>query len=173
MRAKWVFAGSIGGILLIINVLYFTHLIPPIPLSLRAAGIYHSVVRTQEGAYRASGEKMSIFERLTHSYPVVHINGEPLYFFSAIFAPTTFSTSIVHVWQYYEEDTKTWTTKYHFTFPITGGRDEGYRGYSIKNNIIPGHWRVRVETTRGELLGSETFVVMLATSPILLEEQTL
>lgn len=171
-RAKWFFMLSIGGILVLMNVLYFTHLIPPIPLSLRVAGIYHSIER-KNATYVAMEESVSVTRRLMYSYPVVHITREPLYFFSAVFAPTTLKTRIVHVWQYYDEDTKTWETKLRSAFAIVGGRDGGYRGYTIKNNVIPGHWRVRVETERGELLGSTTFVVLLATSPVLLTEKKL
>lgn len=163
-RAKWFFVFCIGGILAVMNVLYFSHLIPPIPLSLRVAGIYHSIEK-KNTTYIAMEEPMSVTERLIHSYPVVHITREPLYFFSAVFAPTTLETTIVHVWQFYDDDTKTWETKLRSAFPIAGGRDGGYRGYTIKNNVIPGHWRVRVETERGELLGSSTFVAVLATTP--------
>lgn len=172
-RGKRVFVWSISGILLVVNGLYFTHLIPPIPLSLRVAGVYHSLERTPEGIYKAQGEKMSLRDRITKAYPVVHITQEPLYFFSAIFAPTTFTTSIVHVWQYYEKDTKKWVTKSRSSFPIIGGRDGGYRGYSIKVNLIPGHWRVRVETIHGEVLGSVTFITVPATEPIVFENYDL
>src|SRR3989344_346439 len=39
-------AGSILGAYILINVMYFANLIPPLPLSMQEAGIYHSVVKT-------------------------------------------------------------------------------------------------------------------------------
>ena len=45
---------SVGAIFLAITILYFTNLIPPIPLSLTDAGIYHSVNGSPSGATNAN-----------------------------------------------------------------------------------------------------------------------
>ncbi len=45
------------------------------------------------------------------------------------------------------------------SFPINGGRDGGYRGYTIKRNPIAGEWRVDFATADGHLLGRERFTV--------------
>ena len=42
---------------------------------------------------------------------------------------------------------------------IFGGRDGGYHTYSIKGNIIPGLWRVDIETERGQIIGREEFKI--------------
>ena len=42
---------SVASIFLIINILYFTNIIPPIPLALKDAVIYHFVCRTASGGY--------------------------------------------------------------------------------------------------------------------------
>jgi hypothetical protein len=45
------------------------------------------------------------------------------------------------------------------SFPIRGGRKNGYRGYSFKANIPPGEWKVVVESDRGAVIGSIRFRV--------------
>ena len=40
-----------------------------------------------------------------------------------------------------------------------GGRDGGYRGYSIKNDVTAGKWRVNVKTGDGKLIGRVGFTV--------------
>src|SRR5581483_775441 len=51
---KWLYA-SVVGIFALVNILYLTNLIPPIPLSLKDAGVYHSLKR-QGGNYVALAE---------------------------------------------------------------------------------------------------------------------
>ena len=45
------------------------------------------------------------------------------------------------------------------SYPINGGRDGGYRGYTIKSNPGPGEWRVDISTADGHLLGRVRFSV--------------
>ena len=45
------------------------------------------------------------------------------------------------------------------TYPINGGRDGGYRGYTIKSHPDAGEWRVDFATADGHLLGRERFNV--------------
>ncbi len=163
-------AASIGGIYAAINILYFTNVIPPIPLSLKDAGAYHSVTRVADG-YSAMGEDAPWYAFL-RPYEIVHTTGEEsIYFYSAVFAPTRLSTVIVHEWQYFDERAKRWTTRSRISFPIVGGRDGGYRGYTLKTAPEPGRWRVNVETNRGQLLGRQTFrVERVAETPVLVEK---
>lgn len=165
-RGKQVFIGSVVGIIVVLNMLHFLQLIPPLPLSLRVGEVYHNVFRTADGVYITLEEPATIRERFTQWYPRVHVDGSPLYFFSAVFAPTSFATSIVHEWQQYDESREKWVTHHRITFPISGGRTLGYRGYSIGENITPGKWRVRVETPEGALLGSRRFIMIPVTTPI-------
>ena len=58
-------------------------------------------------------------------------------------------------------------------FSIVGGRDGGYRGYSLKTNMESGWWRVRVETTRGQVLGQAQFTVETVSSLPVLEKKDL
>lgn len=155
---KIIFRGVLG-IFCVMNILYFTNIIPPAPLALKEVGVYKNVIKNSDGTYTLDGEKKN-FWSFFQSEQVVNISaGEPLYLFSSVFSPTNLNTKIVHVWQLYDENTKEWVNKGRIPLSIFGGRDGGYHTYSIKENIIPGLWRVNIETERGQLIGRETFRV--------------
>ena len=78
-----------------------------------------------------------------------------------------------HHWQFFDAKNDRWVSRSRIEFPITGGADGGYRGYSLKNNIEPGKWRVRVETVRGQVLGEERFRIEISDTAPPLEEQVL
>ncbi|TSC80765.1 MAG: hypothetical protein G01um101429_74 [Parcubacteria group bacterium Gr01-1014_29] len=164
-------AGSIGGIFLVMNALYFLNILPPLPLSLKEAEVYHEVRRVA-GGYRVMGEDQPWYAFLLPRKTVHLIPGNPVYFYSAVFAPTRLAqTRIIHHWQYFDEKKDAWISRSRIEFPIAGGRDGGYRGYSQKTNVEPGLWRVRVETTRGQVLGQKSFwVERVAESPALVEQ---
>ena len=85
-----------------------------------------------------------------------------MYAYSSVFAPTALSTHIVHHWEHKEGGQ--WATVSTVPFSIVGGRDGGYRGYSELPVFAEGEWRISVETTRGQLIGRESFVVVFVTS---------
>lgn len=151
---------SISAIFVLFNALYFLNIIPPVPLSLREIGIYHSIVRTDTN-YEALYEKPSWFEFLhSTSKTFTYISGEKGYCFSSVFVPTGIATSIYHRWEYYDEVSGKWQTSSLVSFSIVGGRDNGYRGYSEKSAISAGKWRCSVETRRRALIGRITFNVV-------------
>ena len=82
-----------------------------------------------------------------------------VYAFASVFAPTDLETTILHDWEFYDEQEGEWTSTGKVVYQITGGRDGGFRGFSFKDNVQPGHWRVNVETQRGQLLGRKTFEI--------------
>jgi hypothetical protein len=162
------------GIFTVFNLLYFTNSIPPIPLALKSAGVYHSILRDLEGSYVGQAEQTSWQERFSLRTSVYHHKAnEPIYFYSAIFAPIELTQPIYHEWQYFDKAQDEWVTSTRVTFPIVGGRERGYRAYSTKTAISPGRWRVLVATGRGQLLGRTTFVVEFVETPISLEERVL
>ena len=167
-------SASIGGILLAVNAMYFLNILPPLPLSLKESGVYHSVLRTKDGIYVAESEDISWYAALK-PYTSVHVlRGGTLYFYSAVFAPTRLAeTRIVHHWEYFDESQNAWVSRSRVVFSIVGGRDGGYRGYSLKTNMESGWWRVRVETTRGQVLGQAQFTVETVSSLPVLEKKDL
>lgn len=154
---------SLGPILLgtltvyaLITALYFSNILPPIPLALKDIGVFHSVTR-QGDTYVAQTEGGQWYERL-RGVTVSVMPGQSLTVYSSVFAPTKLATSIVHRWERYEGGA--WVTVSTIPFGITGGRDGGYRGYSELSGLVPGEWRVSVETVRGQLIGRERFTVV-------------
>lgn len=165
---KLIIAG-VGGIFIFINMLYFTNIIPPIPLALKDIGVYHSVQRTLGGYSIIDEIEQKNFWQYFQPKKMHVSEGQRLYVYSAVFAPTALSTNIVHRWQHYDEVQKSWVTMTHSSFPINGGRDAGYRGYSWKAGLRAGLWRVSVETPRGQLIGRTTFRVEHVSVPPILE----
>ena len=47
-----------------------------------------------------------------------------------------------------------------------GGRDGGYRGYSVKRDPTAGHWRVNVVTEFGQVIGRVSFEVVVVQEPV-------
>lgn len=151
----------VSTVFVFMNVLYFGNIIPPIPLSLREAGIYHSITKT-DGEYLLQGETESWIDRFLPGQNVHITVGETLYAYTAIFAPTDLNTLIVHDWQFYDEATGDWVSQGKYSFNIAGGRQDGFRGYSQKSAIKPGKWQVLVETPRGQVLGRIPFTIIMS-----------
>lgn len=164
---------SVLGIYLLLNIFYFTNIIPPIPLSLKVFDIYHSVEKNSAGQYLVSFEPVRWYDFSRKIKPVFHWSqGAPVYAFSAVFAPTKINTTIFHQWYYFNGKTGKWVESSRLGFPIVGGRDGGYRGYTVKNATFPGRWRVEVVTGRGQVLGRIDFEVVESRSAPNLEVST-
>ncbi|OGG58583.1 hypothetical protein A2765_02575 [Candidatus Kaiserbacteria bacterium RIFCSPHIGHO2_01_FULL_56_24] len=150
---------STASIFLIFNLLYFTNVIPPLPLALKEAGVYHKVTRVS-GEYHLQAEPLKWYQRYLRYNTVFHkMPGETVYVFTSVFAPTRLSTTITHEWQFYDPVLEKWLTTDKVSFPIQGGRDGGYRGYTLDNATVPGMWRVNVRTGDGRLIGKVSFTV--------------
>jgi hypothetical protein len=149
-----------------LNVLYFTNLIPPIPLSMKEMGIYHNVEKRAEGGYVLSYEKGPWYALWHTSDNTYHYSrGDRVYCYASVFAPTRFKTNVTHHWEYYNEAEGTWSTHETITFPIDGGRADGYRGYSFIESVQDGVWRCSVETERGQVIGRSIFTIVTGTVP--------
>lgn len=156
-------AASAGSIWLIVNVLYFLNLIPPVPLALKTAGIYHHVIRTGEG-YKVQYVKPP-FYRFWKKWddPFYYSKGESVYCYTAIFAPGNVRVPVLHIWS--RRTGNGWKQTDRIAFRISGGRENGYRGFTVKQGIEPGKWRVEVETERGQTLGRIDFDIVPGPTP--------
>jgi len=163
-----VLRASVTAILIIMNILYFGDIIPPIPLSLKEAGVYHQIIKTSSD-YKAKSES-SPWWNYFNRYPVFHeVAWGTVYIFSSVFSPVNFGTKIIHQWQYYDEAKKEWIDSSKIVLPISGGREAGFRTYSAKQSVPPGLWRVKVMTPSGQTLGRINFrVETVPTSPNLI-----
>lgn len=151
----------VGVIYVSFNMLYLLNLIPPVPLSLKDIGIYHSVIRDTSGNYLVEYERGEWYEFWKRSDNVLHYtSGDSAYCFSSVFAPSRLDTVIYHQWEYFDEQSRTWKASTRTPFSITGGREEGFRGFSTKSALFPGRWRCDVETERGGLIGRRSFGIV-------------
>lgn len=164
-KGKKILFVAIGGIFAAVNLLYFTNSIPPIPLSLKDAGVYYSLTPKSGGGYNAVGEQPR-WQNYFTLYPDFHyLSGEPVYVYSAVFSPPQLNVKIIHEWQHKDSQTGNWLTTDRIPLTVIGGRDGGYRTYSIKRfNLEPGQWRVNVLTARGQVIGTIRFNLAQATA---------
>ena len=152
-------------VFVLMNVFYFTNILPPLPLAAKAAGVYHLVWRVP-GDYLATSEGESWQVRYFGLTPTLHIaRGDSLFAYSSVFAPTTLRTTIVHRWQWYDTARKKWVTRATVHYSIQGGRDGGYRGYSSVSIQDAGEWRVHIETVDGRLVTRLPFTVTITAVP--------
>lgn len=151
-----IMMSAVLAVFVAMNALYFGNIIPPIPLSLREAGIYNNVRRVG-GDYELTGQEDSFFGRLLPGQTIKGDEDGRLFAFAAVYAPTSLDTVIFHRWERYDVLKKAWVTTDRFSYAVHGGRDGGYRGYSYKSRIAAGKWRVTVETERGQVLGRMSF----------------
>lgn len=149
---------SIGSIFALMNFLYFFNLIPPIPLSIKDIGIYHSVVRFENGEYQLKYEEGEWWQFWKRSDTEFHPNaGDNVFCFTKVFTPARLNTEVYHRWEYFDEAQKKWVTHARLPYYIFGGRSDGYRGYTQIGSFRDGKWRCSVETDRGQVLGRESF----------------
>ncbi|PIP87092.1 hypothetical protein COW81_02055 [Candidatus Campbellbacteria bacterium CG22_combo_CG10-13_8_21_14_all_36_13] len=146
---------SVITICVIFNTLYFGNIIPPIPLSLKDIGIYNQLEK-RGNDYVMQKENVSWYKFKEKNILDI-TTGSNVYAYTAVFAPTKISQKISHVWLY-KNDGK-WEEKSRIPFPINGGRGEGYRGYTYKNTLEEGLWRVEVRTDRDQVIGRKTFTI--------------
>lgn len=151
---------SILSIYIVINTLYFTNLIPPIPLSVTHSGLYYSIIRDQENNYVVRQER-SDWKSYFKIYDEFKLGpNDSVYAYSSVFAPSSLNLDVVHHWQYYDESKEEWVDHERIILPVVGGRDGGFRTYSMKSTLPAGKWRVNVETVRGQIIGRLRFTIV-------------
>jgi len=142
------------------NILYFTNVIPPIPLSLKDSSVHHYIERSGN-IYVAQSEIIRWYEIHKKIRSRIHIGeSSNVYVYSSVFAPTDLNTEIFHSWQYFDEASRKWIEADRFSYPIFGGRDGGYRGYTQKSTTFVGKWRVDIVTKRNQIIGRVRFDII-------------
>jgi hypothetical protein len=153
---------AIGLIYVGFNTLYFTNLIPPIPLSLTELAVVQSVETVSEStplkSYRVAYEVQPWYRQLPFVRPVLHPVADSIACFARVYAPTKLATSIYHRWEY-KDNGGDWQEQSRIGYGIAGSNSNGYGGYTRISNFFPGVWRCSVETERGQVLGREVFLI--------------
>ncbi len=129
---------------------YFMNWIPPVPLSLKFGGMYHEIKRTGD-QFELSFERQwyQVWKRADTTYP----SNQPIYCFTAVFAPVDLNTTIYHHWYFRPTSERPFMHADRIPIKISGGREGGYRAYSFKQRLDPGDWRVDVESQDGRIIG--------------------
>jgi hypothetical protein len=160
-RLRAVFASTLASCALFTGLFmfyYFSHLIPPVPLTLKEGGMYQSVTHLPTGEYQLVGQhKKPWWDVYAPNIYIGDGTNSELSAYTSVFAPTAFTTSIEHEWARYDNASRSWKTQAVIAFTVNGGRQTGYRGYTTKTNITPGYWRVVVKTLSGQVIGTIRF----------------
>lgn len=161
---KWKIIGMVLSIYTLINIFYFFNLIPPVPLALDSGIVAHNI-KLEDNNYVVTYETDNwyVFWR-EHRIKFIYNPDEKVYIFTSIFAPTDLEKSIFHRWKWYNDTTKKWEIMEDIGYEITGGRDAGYRGYTFKNNVKQGLWKVEVITEEELVIGVVDFEIIIDSS---------
>lgn len=142
-----------------IVVLYSFQLIPPVPLSVQYQGIFHKV-SIENRTYTLQYLKPPFYTFWKRdSLPFIFSPGDPVYYFVRVFAPSRFKHTALIRWSFYDEQKKEYLESDRVPLEITGGRDQGFRGFVAKNRYKPGKWRVTTETSDGRIMGALNFEI--------------
>lgn len=142
-------------------LLYFFGLIPPVPLAASKLGVYH-------GIEKANGHYLLQYERPWWKFwqrgdqDFVARPGDKIYFFAAISSPARFADTVYVRWMFH--DRRGWNGSDRIPVTISGGRKEGFRGFTTKQNYNygDGRWKVSVETADGREIGRMYFDLTMA-----------
>jgi hypothetical protein len=137
-------------------VLYIFRLLPPVPLSIEKIGIYHDIKKSN-GEYQLFYDRPAwkVWQKGAQSFAAVP--GDKIYCFASVFAPHFFKDQIAMEWWWYGKNG--WMKTDSIPMQISGGRDQGFRGYTVKSNYDPGEWQIRVMTSDQRELGRIYFDV--------------
>jgi len=149
------------GVQTALVLLFVGHLVPPVPLFLRDIGIYHGVTRNpKEATYTLSHHPFAWWRFWAKDEQEFFARpGDKIYCFVHVFAPRNFHDEVRLRWAHKDPGAK-WASSDAVPLQVTGGKDEGYAGYSYKQNWRPGDWLVSVETRDGREIGRRTFTVV-------------
>jgi hypothetical protein len=146
------------GVLSTFAFLYFTRLIPPVPVSISYMGIFHEI-KKEAGVYQL-GYTRPWWQFWQHGDQVfLARTGDRIHCFVRVFSPTRFSDTVNVRWVF-KDPRHGWQKQDAIPVAITGGRAEGYRGVTYKDHYQPGKWQVRVETNDGRELGRIGFEII-------------
>ena len=137
---------------------YSVDMIPPVPLVKREVAVGYALNRVG-GHYQLSQQAAPwwVFWRSTSNN--LHVSaGQRVYCFSSVFAPSGLTTKLYHRWQYHDAH-KGWQTVSRAGFTMSGGRSDGFRGYTYKQGLQAGDWQVSVETENEKTIAVIPFVV--------------
>ena len=141
----------------VFTLLYFAHAIPPVPLSVSYMGIYHSLTKAN-GTYFLSYSRPEYKFWQHGDETFLARPGDTVIAFVQVFSPSGFKDQLNVRWSLYDEK-RGWQAQDAIPLAVSGGREQGYRAITEKNNYQPGQWRVQVETRDEHEVGRLDFTI--------------
>lgn len=169
---NWTFKRAVApglAVQALLLALYFLHVVPPVPLSLKYIGIFSDVQRQMNEksleyhcAYTPAGT-WKFWQRDGTDFVFREpLEGQPktrAYAFVAIFAPRGFNDTLSFNWEY-EDPKRGWISRGSSSHALgrgQQGRDEGFRTFAYTTLAGPGTHRVIIRSSDGREIGSKTF----------------
>lgn len=144
---------------------YIYDVIPPVPLVKRDIQVGTQLEKTSS-QYILMQDESQWWKFWRISSDTVYVqNSDTVYCVSAIYAPSGLNAKLYHRWQKYDEKVG-WQTMSRIGYDISGGREDGYRGYTYKKNVADGKWRVNVETENAHTIVSYQFEIKQTTDAV-------
>jgi hypothetical protein len=171
MLAYWLYRktpnhlGSIWPVSVIAGLLmlaYTVDMIPPVPLVKRDIAMAYAIEKVQgvngNAKYQLTQQKSPwwVFWRKSSDDLEVQ-NGQRIYCFSTIFAPAGLKTKLFHDWELHTK--QGWVLQSRASFTVSGGRYNGFRGYTYRSNPVAGDWRVVIKTENEKTIAVHKFTV--------------
>lgn len=154
--------GSIWPVSIIAGLLmlaYAADMIPPVPLVKRDIAMAYAIEKVN-GKYQLSQQKSSWWKFWRKTSDDLQVtSGQRVYCFSTIFAPAGLKTKLFHDWQRHTK--QGWVLQSRASFIVSGGRYNGFRGYTYKSDPAAGDWRVVIKTENEKTIAVHNFSVSL------------
>lgn len=141
---------------------YLLNWIPPVPLVVKEQKACVLLEKDPENNITCKISAPDFWQRHSIKTESIHFKKyeEAVYFVSSIYAPAKVSAQIEHRW-YYKNP---WSGNYELKDIISsprmtthGSREEGFRTFTYKKNVMAGRWKVETAVKDGAVIGSKTF----------------
>jgi len=172
---NWTFKRAVVpglGVQALLLALYFLHVVPPVPLSLKYIGIFADVTRSTgaEGLeFQCAYTPTSFWRRDGTEF----LYREPAeghkvraYAFIAVFAPRGFNDTLSFNWEY-DDPKRGWVSRGSYKTALgkgQKGRDEGFRTLAYTTLAGPGDYRVIIRSSDDREIGRKSFTAVKDTT---------
>ncbi len=144
------------GMHLLFLIGYYASLIPPVPVAVKKIGVYYDVEKINDHYY---GKHLRSWWRFWNGpQDFLARPGDKVVVLVSIFSPARFEDKVYLKWYRHGPDGR--SLEDTIPLKILGGRDEGFRGYGVKQFYTPGDWSVEVETSDGREVGRIGFTIV-------------
>ncbi len=136
---------------------YFFNILPPLPLSLKYIGVFHDI-KKDSGNYIATYTRPWWKFWQNGDQTFLARSGDKIFTFVSVYSPTGFKEQLRVKW--FLRGKRKWELQDTIPLDIYGGREAGFRGFTMKSNYTPGIWRVQIETSDNREIGRLYFDII-------------